>query len=250
MDRRRASTAPPRPAPRPGSPARRAAASGCLPRPRSRTFDTAPIRRAKRAASGVSSAATAVATRNANTASQAHGLERRMAAGEDLSSWPSARAIVVITAMRPVAQLYPGDSYDAISGGDQLLIAPSVALECGSVAVVGVAVHLDDEALGGPNCVDHEAEHRLVEERTIEVGVVDQIAQDSLGARAGVAAVVLGVEEAADDGGARAGRGACDDCVDLAVGGEAVDRGLRRGRIRRRGGARWRRGRRLCGPGW
>ena len=38
--------------------------------PRSLILDTAPTRRASRAATGVSSAATAIATKNANTASQ------------------------------------------------------------------------------------------------------------------------------------------------------------------------------------
>ena len=61
---------------------------------------------------------------------------------------------------RAVAELDPGDADHAIAGRDQLLIAPSVSLEGGAVAVVGVAVYLDDQALLWPQCVDYVSEQR------------------------------------------------------------------------------------------
>ena len=77
---------------------------------------------------------------------------------------------------RAVAELDPGDAYDSVPGGDQLLVSSSVAFECGCCGVVGVAVYLDDQALLWPQCIDDVAEHRLIEERTLEVGLLDQVA--------------------------------------------------------------------------
>ena len=39
---------------------------------------------------------------------------------------------------RAVAELDPGDAYDSVAGGDQLLVSGSVALEGRSVLVVGL----------------------------------------------------------------------------------------------------------------
>ena len=51
---------------------------------------------------------------------------------------------------RAVAELDPGDADDSVAGGCELLIPGSVALEGRSVAVVGVAVYLNDYALVWP----------------------------------------------------------------------------------------------------
>ena len=77
---------------------------------------------------------------------------------------------------RAVAKLDPGDAYDSVAGGDQLLVSSSVTFECGSVRVVGVAVYLDNHSLLWPDGVDHVTEDRLIEEWTFEGGLLDQVA--------------------------------------------------------------------------
>ena len=79
-----------------------------VPRPRSRIFDTAPTRLAKRAASGVNSIATAIAAKNANTASQRIVRAKDGSRGGSSGGQPirrvlsaSAWAMLVITAIGP-----------------------------------------------------------------------------------------------------------------------------------------------------
>ena len=114
--------------------------------PRSLGSQTAPTRRAKRAASGVSTAATAIATRKANTASQ-----YRMAFGE---AWQgrrtgvqiesrSACAIRATSAIGSCRQLAIGDAENAYPGREHDLIALAVVLEREPVAVGLPAVELE-----------------------------------------------------------------------------------------------------------
>src|SRR4051812_27843310 len=52
-----------------------------------------------------------------------------------------------------VAQLAPGDADDAVAGERELAVASAVALERLARGVDGIAVELDDEALGRPQGV-------------------------------------------------------------------------------------------------
>ena len=109
-------------------------------------------------------------------------------------------AIVSIGRSRSCIQVTRMTRYPAaISAG-----RGSVALECGAVAVVLVAVYLDDQALLRPQYVDDVPEQRLIEEgcrgRRPGTGRVS-----GARLRACVAGLVLGFEELADDRGAWAG---------------------------------------------
>ena len=51
-----------------------------------------------------------------------------------------------------------GESDDRVAGGGELGIPGAIPLESGPVAVIGVAVHLDDQASRRPESVDLVAE--------------------------------------------------------------------------------------------
>ena len=102
--------------------------------------------------------------------------------------------------VRLVPQPSPRDPYDPVAGDGQCRILAPVALEAPGCAVVLVAVHLDDQALGRPESVDLPARHAGVHPRQRQPGRLAQRFQPllALGARELREALFVGDHEAED----------------------------------------------------
>src|ERR1019366_6575949 len=128
--------------------------------PRSLGIAIAPTRRASRAARGVSTVATTIATTNANTASQyrmreQHGSRGRLLAATPLNPSACNGARQRLGDLRDHRQglghqLAPGHLDHPVSGREQPPVAAAVTLESGSMAVEGVPVDLHHKSLRAP----------------------------------------------------------------------------------------------------
>ena len=122
-----------------------------------------------------------------------------------------------------VAQLAPGDPQHPVPGRDHQLVAPAVALERGSMAVVPVPVDLQHQLVLRPQKVGEVAEQALVEQRAREARRAGQLDHRPLGPRAGVAGLRLGPQQRANHRRALQRRRSLDHRVQLAVGDEPLN---------------------------